>query len=451
MLIRFTVENFRSFAEETVFSTLPGRAKKHADHIIPTPVADIAVLRAAVIYGANASGKSNLVRAIAFARQFIVDGLRPKQPVPVEPFRLNAGSNFRPSRFEFEFVAGGQVYAYGFAADRQRVHDEWLYVIRSAQSEYSLFQRISDEKGVAQITFGNAAVTSGTDRQFLDFVARTVRPNQLLLTKMAENNVDLFEPPYEWFRTALTIIFPDSFARSIQLRVHKDQRFSQALAAFLQDMNTGITEVCTTPVKPDEIDFPLDLLEYELNTPEQSVEKNNGNGEADKMLVLNGPNGRYLIHRDEAGALRAYVLHTRHYAAGQPVDFQLAEESDGTQRLFDLFPVLYGATDRVFIIDELERSLHPNLVRHFIRQFLRSAGRNQLIVTTHESTLLDLTLLRRDEIWFVEKSPSGVSAMYSLEAFKPRHDLDIRKGYLQGRFGAIPVFGSRLFLEGEEA
>ena len=450
MLIRFTVENFRSFAAETTFSMLPGRAQKHADHVLPTPAANVAALRAAIIYGANASGKSNLVRAITFARRFVVDGLRPKQRVPVEPFRLGVESESRPSRFEFEFVAGGQVYAYGFVVDSRRVQDEWLYVIRSAQSEYALFERVTDEKGATQITFGKT-VTSDADSRFFDFVARTVRPNQLLLTKMAENNVELFESPYEWFRATLAIIFPDSFAHSIQLRVHKDQRFSQALAAFLQDMNTGITEVCTTAVELDSIDFPLDLIEEELSAPEQIVEENNGNDMVERMLVLNGPDGRYLLHRDKkSGALQAYVLHTRHHAAGKPVDFQLTEESDGTQRLFDLFPVLYSAENRVFVIDELERSLHPNLVRHFIRQFLRSGNRNQLIVTTHESTLLDLSLLRRDEIWFVEKAPDGASTMYSLEAFKPRHDLDIRKGYLQGRFGAIPVFGSQLLGSNEE-
>ena len=451
MLIRFTVENLRSFAAETTFSMLPGRAQKHADHVLPTPAAGIEALRAAVIYGANASGKSNLVRALAFAREFVVAGVRPRQLIPVEPFRLGADTAARPSRFEFEFVADEQVYAYGFVVDSRRVYDEWLYVIRSARKEYPLFRRITGEKDDVQITFGKNAVASSADRQFFDFVARSVRPNQLLLTKMAEDNVGLFAPPYEWFLATLTIIFPNSFARSIQLRVHKDQKFSQALTAFLQNMNTGVAEVCTTPVELDRVNFLLDLFEEELRPPAYAAGEGDGENGTDRMLVLNGPDGRYLLHRDKkSGALQAYVLHTRHHAAGKPVDFQLMEESDGTQRLFDLFPVLHSAENRVFVIDELERSLHPNLVRHFVRQFLQSANSNQLIVTTHESMLLDLTLFRRDEIWFVEKSPDGASTMYSLEAFKPRHDLDIRKGYLQGRFGAIPVFGSQLLGGNEE-
>lgn len=443
MLIRFSVENFRSFSEEVVFSMLPGRMQKHNEHIISFPNHGIDALRVALLYGANASGKTNLVKAMDFAQDFILEGTRPKQTIPFEPFRLDKTNSLQPSRFEFEFVANQKVYAYGFLVDERRVHEEWLFSVTS-KDEYPLFERNTNKKNIVTANFYDNK--SGEDKQFLEFNVRGTRPNQLLLTTLADNNVKSFEPMYEWFRNTLTIIFPHSHANSIQIGVHKDQKFSQELAKFLQEMNTGIDEVCTKPVDPETLDLPMDIIIEKLDQKDEDLEEN-----MDKIVVLNGPTGRYLIHRNKGGVIEAHTLGTRRHVEGNSIDFELFEESDGTQRLFDLFPVLYGTKDRVIVIDELERSLHPNLVRRYIEKFLGTNNTTQLIVTTHESTLLDLTLLRRDEIWFVEKSPSGSSIIYSLEEFKPRHDLDVRKGYLQGRFGAIPVFGSSLDLDFAEA
>lgn len=437
MLIRFSVENFRSFNGEAIFSMLPGRMQKHNEHIIALSN-NIQALRVGLIYGANASGKTNLVRAMDFAKDFVVDGTKPKQSIPFEPFRLEKTNMGQPSRFEFEFMAKKRIYAYGFSIDNKLVKEEWLFLI-NGENEIPLFERKTSNSNKVTASFSNS--NSESDNQFLNFIIKATRPNQLLLTTLADNNANDFEPVYEWFRNTLAIIFPYSHAHSIQVGVHKDQKFSQELASFLNTMNTGIDEVCTKPVDPDSLDFPMELILEDLE--EYEGEQNN---DIDGIMVVNGPDGRFLIHRNTNGEIEAHTLGTRRYIDKKPIDFDLFEESDGTQRLFDLFPVLYGTRERVFVIDELERSLHPNLVRTFIEKFLQTDNPTQLIVTTHESTLLDLSLLRRDEIWFVEKSPSGASNVYSLEDFKPRHDLDIRKGYLQGRFGAIPVFGSTLDL-----
>lgn len=450
MLIRFTVENFRSINEEVVFSMLPGAMQKHSQHILTNPNSQIDALRMAVIYGANASGKSNIVRAIDFARDFVVDGVRPKQRIGIEPFRLNHARVNQPSRFEFEFSVDEQTYAYGFIIDRHRVQEEWLYSV-DAKNEHALYERKTAKSDAVTAKFERKIRGADVDQPFLKFVTRATRPNQLLLTKLAEDNVSIFEPIYEWFRSKLTVIFPESTANNIQLGVYQDQTFSQALTTFLQAMNTGIAEVCTKRVNPDSIGFPLDLVVSKLDVQEEDKAQSDETDDKEKFVLINGSDGRYLLQRDQVGNLEAYALGTRRYSDDGAIDFDLLEESDGTRRLFDLFPVLYTNTNRVFVIDELERSLHPNLVRRFIELFLQTENHAQLIVTTHESTLLDLELLRRDEIWFVEKSPTGSSTLYSLEEFKPRHDLDIRKGYLQGRFGAIPVFCSALQTNGVEA
>ncbi len=442
MLIRFTVENFRSFNEEVVFSMLPGRTKTHKEHILSFPKSGIGAMRIALLYGANASGKSNLVKAMEFAQKFIVTGRRPKQRIPIEPFRLNKTNDIRPSRFEFEFAVDDQVYAYGFLAGGKRVHEEWLYSV-NAKTEHPLFERETDQDGSVTASFTHPATMRKEDKQFLNFVKRSTRPNQLLLTTLVDQNVTDFEPIMNWFQNRLTIIFPNSFAMNLQINVHKDQQFSHTLTEFLRSMDTGVDEICTKPVELDALDFPIDMIIEKLS------EAGNENG-THQINVFNQPDGRYLIYRDKDGHIETHILSTRHYVGDEVIDFDLIEESDGTQRLLDLFPVLYGAEDRIYVIDELERSLHPNLVRRFIKSFLAIHNRSQLLFTTHESTLLDPKLLRRDEIWFVEKSKSGASSVYSLEEFKTRNDLDIRKGYLHGRFGAIPVFGSALHMDSVE-
>lgn len=441
MLIRFVVENFRSFDGEAVFSLLPGRMSKHEQHIITGQQHGIDVIKTALIYGANASGKSNLIKAMAFVKDFIVNGTWIEQPIPVEPFRLSKARVTQPSRFEFEFIIGDKAYAYGFVVDRRQVHEEWLHNI-TTKDEKLLFERTTSTDGQTKAKFGSAIASSKDDHQFLGFVARGTRRNQLLLTELIVKNVAFAVPLYEWFRYKLIIIFPASYIRNVQLDVYQDDLFSHSLAAFLRTMNTGVEEVRPKLVDIESIDLPTDLLNENLAMLD--VGENKAGNIEERVMDLNAPNGRFLLRRDKNGLVAAYSLSTLRYVEGNPVEFDLIEESDGTQRLFDLFPVLYGTRNCVFVVDELERSLHPNLVHRFIREFLDQEDRNQLVVTTHESTLLDLTLLRRDEIWFVEKSPTGASTLYSLDEFKPRHDLDIRKGYLQGRFGAIPVFGSAL-------
>ena len=130
--------------------------------------------------------------------------------------------------------------------------------------------------------------------------------------------------------------------------------------------------------------------------------------------------------------------------SGDPVEFEPEEQSDGTRRMLDLIPAIQmlSNTASVFFIDEMDRSLHPSMTKELLRYFMSNASKGQLVFTTHESNLLDLEIFRQDEIWLSEKDKSGSTQMYPLSDFKPRYDLDIRKGYLAGRFGAIPFLGN---------
>lgn len=451
MLIRFGVQNFRSFEKESLLSMLPGRTQQHTDHILRPSQTDFELLPMALLYGANASGKSNLVRAMAFARNLIVSGTRPKQLLDAQPFRLRKDPNIVPSRFEFEFIAENTAYAYGFVLDQRQIHEEWLFLIqRDKDVEEAIFERSTGKDGMTCATF-NSKRLEETEEQFLQFVARGTRPNQLLLTELIDKNVGALDSVDRWFRHTLTIIFPESHFAGIEVGIHTDQEFAQGLAHFLRELHTGIDEVRLQEIDIESLPVPGEFLD-DLTLEFDREQESNGELPTNALVVLEGPHKqRYMFRRTTDNKTVGYSLATIRRLGDQEIAFEISEESDGTQRLLDLFPVLYGLEERVFVVDELERSLHPNLVRRFIQHFLRGSGNNQLIVTSHESTLLDLSLLRRDEIWFVEKSSHGASTLYSLEEFKIRHDLDIRKGYLQGRFGAIPIFGSALQPEPLEA
>ncbi len=439
MLIRFAVSNFLSFDEEVELSMYPGPSKQHPEHIIKDERWNgINLLRAAVIYGANASGKSNLVKALDFAKLLIVKGTRPQQSIPVEQHKLNPECATLPSCFKIEFKSNGCFYTYGFELDRERIHTEWLYKI-TKKSQKLLFERTTRENKVA-IEFGDVGETKD-DEQFLEFVARGTRPNQLFLTESIERNVTFFKDAIDWFSKVLQVIFPQSRYHGLEISISRGNELSEALVEYLKLFNTGIANIVLEPIDstselsdiPDEI--KADLL--------SKIEP------GETMAVWNERGRhRYIFSKDKNTDIRTFKLMTTHKTVNceAEVKWDITDESDGTLRLMDLIPALYQSrnTERVYIIDELDRSLHPHLSYKILEHFLSNAARqdSQFIVTTHESHLLDLDLLRRDEIWFIEKNEAGASALYSLEEFTPRYDKDIRKGYLLGRFGAIPMIGN---------
>lgn len=433
MLIRFRVQNFLSFKNEIELSMVAGKVQKHPEQVVRhTGRYGVDLLRAAMIYGANASGKSNLVKAIDFARRMVVRGVRAKAAIPRKPFKLDPNCSMQPSRFEFELQAKGKLFVYGFALDGKRIHEEWLHEIHAA-SEKVLFRRTTSSEEVNRIEFDIKA--SKKEMDLLDLVALGTPPNRLFLQESIERNIKHFGDVYEWFADMLVIIYPDSVHSLTPILLGNENQFGNSLVEYLERFGTGVCGYFLQPVSEQATELPKDLLEK----IEQSLQNEDGS------TVLSPDGERYFVKK-EAEQLKIFKLLLRHQnqPGGTDVLFEMDEESDGTLRLLDLIPMLYPPKDGrngVVIIDELDRSLHPNLSHEFISAFLQSGTQRQMIVTTHEANLLDLDLVRRDEIWFVEKDRGASSAVYSLEEFSPRYDKDIRKGYMLGRFGAIPMIG----------
>ena len=453
MLMQFTVQNFLSFDAEQTLSMLasPDVAPAlHPSHLLGEAPP---LVRAAALYGANAAGKSNLIKAISWARKLILDGTRAGRSIPVTPFKLRPDAAQEPSRFGFVVRYKGAQYEYGFAVDRQRVREEWLFVTpEGGGSEERVFERVTNDDGAVEVEFGTFLTGGSAEQaQFWQFLAKGTRPNQLLLTEARERNQSEHLPIIEWFTSCIYIIEAEYQIDVWEDFVPRRGLHKELLASFLKRAETGI----------DSIDFTL--VPFEIgNTPWSDYFKI----VVHDFLMQSPPNRDwqfpdlsdkpiFLQRNENNDVFQVKVRSSYSSQEGIEVYFDITEESDGTQRLIGLVPQLALLQDdnNVVLIDEIDRRLHPKLSEMLVQAALacpegQAPPQSQLIFTTHETHLLDLDLLRPDEIWFAEKDRGGASHLYSLAEFPLRDGLQLEKGYLNGRFGAIPFVGdARQLLE----
>jgi uncharacterized protein len=446
MLIQLTIENFLSFRDEVTFSMVGVSSdRQHADRLIEDAAGKgRSVLSIAAIYGANAAGKSNLIKALSFAKDLILEGTRSHRSIPVATFKLGDYSK-KPSKFEFIFTHQDARYAYGFKLNREQILEEWLHVIPAGKKkEVMCFERITSLDKKTSVEYGSPLTGRSSKRkQFLEFIAEGTRPNQLFLTEAIDRNVEDLEPVANWFAYVLTVIPADSDITNLEAAALRDKSFTDFLGEILRFSGTGIDGIEAKEVELDFDKYFPNMSKTEKDDfLEEFLEKE------DNAAVMEGVNGKqYVIFKNEHERLRLIQMTTQHrHENGTLIDFTMEEESEGSQRLINLIPVLFllkYSQEEVIFIDEIDRRLHPLLSHFFVKTAIESQNKgNQVIFTTHDTTLLDLELLRRDEIWFVEKDRQGSSRLYSLAEFKTRPDLKIEKGYLNGRFGAIPFFGN---------
>ena len=446
MLIRFTIENFLSFREKQVFSMLPGKGSLKAHHK-SEPIKGISALKATLLFGANASGKSNLIRAIDFGKQLIMKGTQPGQPIRYQPFRLDAGFQQKNTYIEYEIGHEGKNYAYGFIFNAREIVDEWLYETgknlntkifeRSNTTRYDLEPLLKRNK-------------KKDEKSFLEFLASGTPRNQLFLHHIrnhntAENLTDILDlqNTTDWFQNALTVIYPGSKNIGEKFELIHNADLQRLFADSLAYFDTGVSGVEFHPIDFEKIDITENHKEEIRNDLlGAKSEKNHvflSNLMADKY---------YVITKNEHQQLNAMVLKTKHKTEGGGFElFDLKDESDGTRRIMDLIPLMtdFFKGGNVFVIDEIERSLHPNLVREFIDFILSNCHliNSQFIAATHEATLLTQKLFRKDEIWFAVKDQDGATKWHSLEDYSVRFDKQIMKDYLIGRYKGVPRLGAR--------
>ena len=449
MIIRFEVENFLSFNKKQSFSMIPGRPQKKKDHVFINN--GVKLLKLSAIYGGNASGKSNLVKSIDLLRFIILN----KLPTNLGSyyFREEGENKNKPTKFEVEFIKGNSIYAYGIEiiCSQNKIVSEWLYeLLPGEDNEIPIYER--ELVGDSYIFSENPELIQGADKTRLDFITNDIDKNYttLLLTEMNRNKkiekdsaLYFFKEIFEWFSTDLRIYFPNEPITRFDYVFKGDNNQNKEINKLISLFDTGINKVMMEKTSLDEHEsrLPKELIDDLINKYREEVKKSD-----DKTLhsiQIRSDEDFYQITNVNNDN---YDLETIKLCHGnESVKYDFRDESDGTRRLFDLIDILLTKeNNKIFIVDEIDRSLHPNLTYRFIELFYEIAMEKniQLIFTTHESKIMDLELVRQDEIWFVEKNRFYESELYSLDAFKERYDRRVEKAYLEGRYGAIPVFGS---------
>lgn len=414
MLVEFRIKNFRSFKEEAVFSLVASAAhKEHQNtHVVHIPKSESfrvpGILRAAAIYGANASGKSNLMRALQLIRGIVVDSakLQPAQVLNLQPFALDKESTGQPIEMEVTFLRDGIRYQYGFTARPERVLSEWLLVYKSSKPQTWFYREFNAENQKDNYNF------SASFQGQRDLWKKATRPNALFLSTAIQLNSDQLRPIYNWI-SDVVVFERGSAPNPIFTIEHILKTPENRVQALLHAADIGIAKIDIDKRTAQATGFAFDAL-------------------TGKMEAL--PPEPNEIH----------VPQFLHKAPKGSAVFGLEDESDGTQRLFHLAGPLFEImqSGRTICVDELDRSLHPLLVRQLVEMFYDPAinsGGAQLIFTTHDTTLLSADILRRDQVWFAEKDQWQASHLFPLTDFSARKGEAFEKGYLSGRYGAIPI------------
>lgn len=451
MLIKVSVENFKSFDQKEELSMISS-SKMQGNKNHRMKIKQTQLLKNAVVYGANASGKSNLVMVFAFIKTVLMEGL----PVgSANDFCRNKEENKeRESIFELQFTVGDVFYAYGFSAilSQRRITEEWLYELLQDGGAHQLFIR----EGSNAPVLGDDVKLSAAERSRFsiyseDFAGQSFR---LFLVEMnrgkkyAENSKLLFfSEVFNWIMNNIIVLNPNIGISNTE--AYYNDESLENISNLIQTFDTGITDIKTRQITVDEMSkmIPVEVVQSIFGQLKAQMQMTNLPG---IQMTWRVEGGFFDIRIQGNSEPEISTLVLKH---GKSVfDFNFVEESDGTKRLFDLIDMLLtDRPDTVFVVDELERSLHPKLTEHFLKLFMEAheGVRMQLVFTTHEDTIMDQSLFRRDEIWFVERDADNASKIYSLDRFKERYDKKLSKAYLEGRYGAIPVFRQFSFRKGE--
>ena len=404
MLIEFSVGNYRSFKDTVTLSmvaaNLVSQDKSVDENNVFAVDAKLSLLKSAAIYGANASGKSNLAKALSFMVWFMVNSSRETQStdaIGVEPFLLSTETESQPSFFELVFLIEGQKYRYGFEATPERVVAEWLYTVPKSR-ETNLFDR-----DLTHIKSSKSFQASGVEPR--------TRPNALFLSVCAQFNVAIAESILTWISTHLKVTFGFDSREYLD---HTIQQFSKGIN------NKEIIQLVKS------LDFSIDNIKLSEHSTSQG-----------ELTIIHTMHKRFNAQNEfsENVGLRLEI-----------------HESEGTRKVFALAGTLVEVlkTGSTLLIDELDARLHPLITKSLIELFHKpesNPNNAQLIFMTHDTNLLSNKIFRRDQIWFTEKDRYGATALYSLAEYNIRNDASFESDYIKGKYGAIPYIGNLELIE----
>lgn len=411
---------------------------------------NVKLLKFMAIYGANASGKSNLVSAFNFAQMAATEG------VPTRAYghycKLNEANKTRPSHFEFTIILDHHKYVYGFEIiiSTGSFVSEYLKLVKYGSIHKTIFSRnVSSGEYVVDEYFKNVAI----NERLKIYIEDIKTDNSILFLRMmnqnkeslyeAEPEIVIFKQIFNWIKYSLSVNYPDRPITNYSYLI--DGSGVEQVGKLLSAFGTGVAEfaVADIPLEKVTIKIPKELMEdiIENLTEQQKRYEKRGIYKTPAIMLRSAEDNSMFIIQLIDGSVQCKTLEFKHRAT--EAIFSIDEESDGTIRLLDLIEVLLSEDiGKVYVIDEINRRFHPLLTYKFVEEYLKlAAERNiQLIVTTHESKLMDFDLLRKDEIGFVDKDEEGKSTIFSLDSFGERFDKKVCKAYLNGAYGAIPKF-----------
>jgi hypothetical protein len=436
VLIRFRVRNFRSLKEEQELSLVASSLKETPEAVTRVEALNLGLLRAAAIYGANASGKTNVVKAFEYMSSAVCNSQRrwsPEGPIPREPFLLDPKSKDDSSSFEVDVVLDGVRLHYGFMLNDREILGEWLDAYPRGRRQI-WFRREAK-------TFSFGKNLTGDNRA----VQIVTRPNSLFLSAAAQNNHEALLPLYRWFADRLTYVPGERWARSFlhwkTAEMCQSEGFRHALQHVLRAADLGVMGVDVRledafSLPPGGIDSPVRALMEKVMGQLRELAAQVGVEDRTRAALWDKRPVLALIHKG---------------SAGDGVALGEGDESAGTLAFFGLLgPVLCATrSGGTVCVDELDASMHPLLALELVRIFndpKRNPHGAQVVFTTHDTNILAQAPLRRDQIWFTEKDTVGATHLYPLTDFKPRNNENLERGYLQGRYGAVPFIGPTDFL-----
>ncbi len=424
MLIEFSVTNFRSFRDTQTLSMVANAgAELRKTNTCDLGVSGIPVLlRSAAIYGPNAGGKSNLLRAMDFTRDFVLESAQDGQegqPISAEPFLFESATRTAPCEFEVLFVQDRVRYQYGFAVNHQQVTHEWLLAYPEGRAQ-RWFERQYDPVTAREDWYFGSRFKGR--RQLLQ---EATRSNALFLSTAVQLNNEQLKPVFNWFRRQVAVLTSNSrLSPGFSIKQCEQDSQRKGIVEFMNEADLSIAGI-----KLETTPFSMDTLPQDMPGPLKDwLEK--------EMEGKRITNVKFL-----------------HQCPNEPEPVALASEleSDGTQKLFALAGPWRDTLDRgiTLLVDELDASLHPLIMRYLIAS-MHDPDKNphnaQLIFTLHHTAILDSELLRRDQVWFMEKDRDNASRLYPLTDFNPRkEERNLEKGYLKGRYGALPFVGDPRF------
>lgn len=415
MLIEFRVTNFLSIREQATLSLVKGKGKEleTMNTFGPDVPATPELVRSAAIYGANAAGKSNVIKALRAMERMVLESASEGQTgarLPVTPFLLDEPSHNQPSEFEVTFVSQGVRYQYGFATTRERITDEWLLAYPRGRPQRWI-EREYDEKTQSSL-WGSMDKLTGQKQVWQN----ATRPNALFLSTAIQLNNQQLKPVFDWFAQILHVSGLGGWSRGFSIGLCEQSETKKEIVEFLKAADVDIEGIELEKERFNSKDLPADMPE--------AVRKEMLERFKDKTFV---------------NVKTAHIL-----GNGREVLFDIDDESDGTQKIFALSGPWLDTLKNgyLLVIDELHDNLHPLIVGFLVMLFHspETNPRNaQLVFTTHDTSILNQNVFRRDQIWFCEKDKVQSTQLYSLTDFSPRKGVEsLERGYLSGRYGALP-------------